>query len=105
LYCANILNLKNNTMKNVEEFMLNTLIEAGVNCQNTNCKIKQIRSSFPIPMYARKVGYLDKKIKLTEQEIAKRIKSEAERSASELMAAGYSVQNMDNTEADRNGNL
>ena len=50
--CAKIGNIQNNTQKEVTTFILETLSEAGINCNQNMCSIVPIDGEIPLPMYS-----------------------------------------------------
>lgn len=105
LSCANILNLSNNNVRDVSQFILKTLSEADIDCGFEKCEITETIEDFPLTAYGREYVYFDKSISRDNStKFINMTKQEAQESADFIRSSGWETKLEDYTNTEKGWN-
>lgn len=100
--CANILNLSNNNVQDVSQFILKTLSEADIDCGFEKCEVTETIEDFPLTAYGREYVYFDKNIvRDNDTKLINLIKQEAQEAADFIRSSGWEADLEDYTNTEK----
>jgi hypothetical protein len=103
LECIKVNLLKDNTPSNVEPFMKSLFSDAGINCNNNNCNIRETTDYIPLYKYGRYIETSENIAPNSSTPPKTEVAQLASESAQFLKSVGWAVVEKDNTVDEING--